>query len=373
VSAEDRSGRIGVSDARIAHEKRYLVLAEGCSDDPYLAKTARGILKYGLTPTVAVVDSTRTGETEHGVPYVGSPEDALGYRPTTAVVGIAPPGGGLSSAWRRLLKDCIACGLDVENGLHEFIEQDTELAELAARHGVELRDLRRPPLGIGVPVGENLRLPAQSVLTVGSDCAIGKMTVSLELDRAARKRGIQSVFVPTGQTGIAIAGWGIAIDCVVSDFIAGAAEQLVVEGARRGGEVLMVEGQGSITHPAYSGVTLGLIHGSAPDVFVLCHKAGMTEHEGFPGHPLTSLSELVEMHERLSLNVKPATIAAVALNTQDLDESAANQAIKEATAETGLPSDDPVRHGADDLLDAVLDALVVSESRASTSAGTVST
>lgn len=369
-AAADPNGRIDVTGKRTSSGKRYLVLAEGCSDDPYLGKTARGILNYGLTPAVAVVDSTRIGETERGVPFVSSPKDACRYRPTTAVVGIAPPGGSLSPTWRQLLKDCIACGLDVENGLHEFIGDDAELAELAARHGVELRDLRRPPLGIGVPVGENLRLRAKTVLTVGSDCAIGKMTVSLELDEAARRRGIESIFVPTGQTGIAIAGWGIAIDGVVSDFIAGAAEELVVEGARRGAELLIVEGQGSVTHPAYSGVTLGLIHGSAPDAYVLCHKAGATEHEGFPGHSLASLPELVEMHERLSLRAKPAAVTAIALNTAGLDDDEATEAIEAAAADTGIPTDDPVRHNGDYLLDAVLDALVVSESRASTGART---
>src|SRR5262249_2696971 len=154
---------------------------------------------------------------------------------------------------------------------------DPELSELAERHHVELTDLRRPPTGLNVPTGENLELPARIVLTVGSDCAIGKMTVALELDAGARGRGIAPAVVPTGRTGIAIAGWGISVDAVVSDFLAGAAEHLVVEGHRRGGELLIVEGQGALTHPAYSGVTLGLIHGSAPHAFVLCHKAGSTE------------------------------------------------------------------------------------------------
>src|SRR5207248_8168122 len=151
---------------------------------------------------------------------------------------------------------------------------DPELVELARRHGVQLRDLRRPPTDLNVPTGENLTVPATIVLTVGSDCAIGKMTVSIELDREARRRGLKSEFVPTGQTGIAIAGWGIAVDAVVADFIAGASERLVVEGCDRGGELLIVEGQGSLTHPAYSGVTLGLLHGSAPHALVLCHQWG---------------------------------------------------------------------------------------------------
>src|SRR5439155_8724891 len=180
--------------------------------------------------------------------------------------------------------------------------------------------LRKPPEGINDPTGANLRVSARIVLTVGSDCAIGKKTVAVELDLEARRRGLASVFVPTGQTGIAIAGWGIAIDAVIADYVAGASEWLVVEGARRGGELLFVEGQGSLSHPAYSGVTLGLIHGSAPHLFVLCHRAGTTEIEGFPGHPLLPLAELVALHEAISLPARRARVAAVALNTYGLDE-----------------------------------------------------
>ncbi len=267
-------------------EKRYLILAEGHSGDPHYGKTARGVIRYAPDPTVAIVDSTRAGELQDGIPIVAGVNDALRFNPTTAVVGVATQGGRFPPEWRELLKASISQGLDVESGLHEFISDDPELADLAARHNVELRDLRKPPAELNVPTGENLLIPAQIALTVGSDCAIGKKTVALELDLEARRRGLASVFVPTGQTGIAIAGWGIAVDAVVSDFLAGAAEQLVVEGSRRGGELLFVEGQGSLSHPAYSGVTLGLIHGSAPHVFVLCHKAGATEIEGYPGHPL---------------------------------------------------------------------------------------
>jgi uncharacterized NAD-dependent epimerase/dehydratase family protein len=337
-------------------EKRYLVLAEDFSGDPHYGKTARGIIRYGLTPVVALVDSTRAGEQQDGIPILGSVTEALPLGPTTAVVGVATAGGRFPPKWRELLKRCIESGLDVENGLHRFIADDPELAALAGQHGVELRDLRRPPEDLNVPTGENLRAPVRTVLTVGSDCAIGKMTVALELDRAARARGVASVFVPTGQTGIAIAGWGLCVDAVVSDFIAGAAERLVVEGVERGGELLVVEGQGAITHPAYSGVTLGLIHGSAPHVFVLCHQAGSTEHEGFPGHPLSSLPELVDLHQRLSLRARPARVAAIALNTRELDDEQAQAAIAAAAEETGLPADDPVRFGPDRVLEAVLAA-----------------
>jgi D-glutamate N-acetyltransferase len=346
-------------------EKRYLILAEGRSGDPHYGKTARGVIRYAPDPTVAIVDSTRAGETQDGIPIVAAVDDALRFDPTTAIVGVATQGGRFPPAWRELLKACISNGLDVESGLHEFVSDDQELAELASRHDVELRDLRKPPAGLNVPTGENLELPAQIALTVGSDCAIGKKTVALELDLEARRRGLASVFVPTGQTGIAIAGWGIAVDAVVSDFLAGAAERLVVEGSRRGGELLFVEGQGALTHPAYSGVTLGLIHGAAPHVFVLCHLAGATEIEGFPGHRLPSLPELIELHERIALTSRPARVACVALNTAGLDDENARSAIASASEETGLPADDPVRYGAARLLDSVLATFEAQASRVS--------
>src|SRR6478735_3696285 len=336
-------------------EKRYLILAEGRSGDPHYGKTARGILRYAPDPTVAILDSTCAGESYEGVPVVATIEEALAYEPTTAVVGVATQGGRFPPAWRELLKQSIGAGLDVESGLHEFVSDDEELTALAEQHGVELRDLRKPPAGLNVPTGENLRIPARIALTVGSDCAIGKKTVALELDLEARRRGLASVFVPTGQTGIAIAGWGIAVDAVVSDFLAGAAEQLVVEGSRRGGELLFVEGQGSLSHPAYSGVTLGLVHGSAPHAFVLCHRAGTTEIEGCPGHSIPPLADLVELHERISLPARKAKVACVAVNTADLaDDADARAAIAEVAASTELPADDPVRFGSQHLLDALL-------------------
>jgi uncharacterized NAD-dependent epimerase/dehydratase family protein len=272
-------------------------------------------------------------------------------------VGVATQGGRFPPAWRELLKSAVSNGLDLENGLHQFISDDEELAPLAARHGVQLRDLRRPPADLSTPTGANLEVPARIVLTVGSDCAIGKMTVSLELDLAARARGLASIFVPTGQTGIAIAGWGIAVDAVVSDFLAGATERLLLEASDRGGELLWVEGQGSIVHPAYSGVTYGLLHGSVPHALVLCHLAGATEVEGFPGHPLPPLPELVRLHEAVALPARPAKVAAIALNTRLLDDAEARRAVAQAEAETGLPADDPVRFGSERLLDAVLAAL----------------
>jgi uncharacterized NAD-dependent epimerase/dehydratase family protein len=337
---------------------RYLLLAESFSADPHYGKTARGVLRYRRDDVVAILDSTRAGEVDEGVPVVGSVDEALSLNPMTALVGVATQGGRFPPAWMEILRSCIAAGLDIENGLHVFLADDPELAALAARHEVELRDLRRPPADLSTATGANLDVPGTIVLTVGSDCAIGKMTVSLELDREARSRGLRSIFVPTGQTGIAIAGWGIAVDAVVADFIAGAAERLVVEGSARGGELLWVEGQGAILHPVYSGVTLGLYHGSVPHLLVLCHEVGVTEIEGAGGGPhlIPPLRELVDLHERLALPARLAKVAAVALNTRRLSEDDARSAVAAAEEETGLPADDPVRFGAARLVDSVLRA-----------------
>jgi uncharacterized NAD-dependent epimerase/dehydratase family protein len=337
--------------------RRLLLLAEGFSGDPHYGKTMRGVMRYRREEVVAILDSERAGAVDDGVPVVADVHASLRFEPNVALVGVATQGGNFPPAWRELLKACIRQGLAIENGLHEFIADDQELAGLAAGFDVALTDLRRPPPGLSVPTGANLELPARIVLSVGSDCAIGKMTVSLELEREARERGLAACFVPTGQTGIAIAGWGIAVDSVVADFIAGAAERLVVEGHQRGGELLFVEGQGAITHPAYSGVTLGLLHGSAPHAFVLCHLAGATEVDGYPGHPLVPLPELVQLHERISLARRPAVVACIALNTSMLDDEAARAAVARAEDETGLVADDPVRFGSARLLDALLERL----------------
>jgi uncharacterized NAD-dependent epimerase/dehydratase family protein len=336
-------------------DKKYLILAEGFSGDPHYGKTLRGVMRYRRDSVVAILDTERAGESDDGVPIVGSVDDALGLEPNTALVGVVTQGGRFPGDWQDLLKSCVLKGLDLENGLHVRLRDIPGLMELAAEHNVDLRDLREPPPDLSTVTGANLDVDATVVLTVGSDCAIGKMTATCELDLEARKRGLRSVFVPTGQTGIAIAGWGIAVDAVVSDFLAGAAERLVVQGGERG-DLLWVEGQGAILHPVYSGVTVGLIHGSAPHLYVLCHEVGRTVVEGDATEsPIPSLRELVDLHERISLRLRPAKVACIALNSSGVTEEEARAAIAAAEDETGLPADDPVRFGAGKLLDAVLD------------------
>jgi len=337
-------------------EKKYLILAEAFSHDVHYGKTLRGVMRYRRESVVAILDTQRAGESDDGVPIVGTVDEGMQHGPNTALVGVVTQGGHFPGDWQELLKSCVAHGLDLENGLHVRLHDIPGLPDLAREHGVALRDLREPPPDLSTATGENLGVDATIVLTVGSDCAIGKMTATCELDLEARKRGLRSVFVPTGQTGIAIAGWGIAVDAVVSDFLAGAAERLVVEGAKRG-DLLWVEGQGAILHPIYSGVTVGLIHGSAPHLYVLCHEAGRTITEGDPTEsPLPSLRELIDLHERMSLKRRPAKVVAISLNTFAESEEDARAAIAAAEEETGLPADDPVRFGAGKLLEAVLKA-----------------
>jgi uncharacterized NAD-dependent epimerase/dehydratase family protein len=344
--------------------KRYVILAEGAFDEE--AKTATGVMRYAQSPTVAVIDSTRAGTVagDHvpgmvsDVPVVSTLGEALHLEPTTLLVGVAPAGGKLPEAYRTAIIDALANGLDVESGLHDFLGDDPEFATAAHLSGRELRDLRRVPHGLNVPTGANLTVPAHTVLTVGSDCALGKMTVCLELDAEARRRDLASVFVPTGQTGIAIAGWGIAVDEVISDYVAGAAERLVLEGHERGGDgaILWIEGQGSLNHPFYSGVTLGLMHGSAPHALVFVHEPGRETIDGDPRYAITSLTELIDDQVRMARHVRPAAVVAVSLKTNRLDEDAARAAIAEVERETGLVADDPVRFGAGRVLDAVLSA-----------------
>jgi uncharacterized NAD-dependent epimerase/dehydratase family protein len=351
--------------------ERLAIFAEGLFAR-HTGKTGHGVIRYGTRQVVAVVDSTEAGRTAnevepfclHPVPIVASVREAIDRGATTLLIGVAPTGGKLDPTWRPALLEAIEAGLSLEAGLHTQLAEDPELAAAAERYGVELRDLRAAPPDLTVPKGPHSRPGSVRVVhSVGSDTVIGKKVVTLELDRAARERGLRSVYVPTGQTGVAIAGWGIAVDHVISDYVAGAAERLVLEGSERG-DLLFLEGQGALFHPAYSGVTLGLLHGSAPDLLILVYKPNATHNRNYPELPIPPLNELISAYENVAAPVRPTRVAALALNTSDLDEDAARAAIADAERETGLPADDVVRFGADRVLQAVLDALDTGTNRA---------
>lgn len=344
-------------------ERQIIALADG-GFDLLEAKTAVGVMRYAIDRVVAVIDQNHVGKMAAEVvgvgpatPVLATVGDALARFPeaNTLLLGTAPRGGILPASWRVQIVQAMQAGLDVINGLHAFLNDDPELAPIAATHGVEIWDARRAPDSHRVADTRAHALAATVVLTVGSDCNVGKMSTVLEIDALLRKRGRKSVFVPTGQTGIMIAGWGTSIDEVISDFTAGASEDLVMEAAKTASgpeDIILVEGQGSLVHPGYSGVTLSLIHGSAPDAMILCHQATRTHIRRYT-LPIPSYAALVAMHHAMTAHVKPAPVIAISLNTYGMSEADARAACTRATDETGLPATDPIRYGPEVLADAV--------------------
>jgi uncharacterized NAD-dependent epimerase/dehydratase family protein len=341
---------------------RYLVVAEG-QFGPLTSKTANSAVRFIPDRVVCVLDSAQAGRTVQDVlgfggdlPVVGTVEEGLRLGPTALLVGIAPQGGGLPESWRPMLRAAIAAGLHVVSGLHAHLGDDPELARLAAERGVRIHDLRKPPADLPVSQGQARLIDAYSVLTVGTDCNIGKMTAGLHIRDALAERGVRVGFAATGQTGILIEGWGIAVDAVVADFIGGAAERLVLQAAP-GNDVVLVEGQGSLVHPGYSGVTLGLLHGSMPDAMVLCHQPTRACPYGggnaYHWMPLPSVEQMIAICEGAIAPLRPSKVIGISLVTFDMDEAAARDEIARIQDATGLPTTDPVRFGAGPLAEAI--------------------
>ncbi|WP_227374914.1 DUF1611 domain-containing protein [Haladaptatus halobius] len=326
---------------------------------PDRAKTAVGILRYADYDVVAVLDRDRPGERVGD--YLPDVQDA----PVVArmdevpdvdalVVGIAPIGGGFDESWRSDVRTALERGCNLVSGLHYFLEDDEEFARLAEANGCDIWDVRKPRDDLTVSRGVAKDVDAEVVLTVGTDCSVGKMTATLELLEAARERGVDAGFVPTGQTGIMIDGWGNPIDRVVSDFTAGAVEEMILE---RGDDYdyLFVEGQGSIVHPAYSAVTCGILHGSMADKLVLCHEAGKEVIHGYESFPLPPIPEYISLYEDLARPVHETEVVAGAINTSGIeDDDDARDAVRSYESALGAPATDPVRHDADDALEAIL-------------------
>jgi uncharacterized NAD-dependent epimerase/dehydratase family protein len=340
-----------------ATRRKLAILTEG-QWKVHNAKTAMGVIRYGPDDVVALIDSTIAGRNVsewlpgHDIPAVASLAGALALqtRPDTLLIGIAPTGGKLPDDWRAAILEAIEAGLDVHSGLHTFLGDDPEFAAAARASGVEIVDYRRPPDRKETAVGRRHRPGSRVILTVGTDCAVGKMSVALSLRNAAVAAGDRTVFVPTGQTGMMIEGWGVAVDRVISDFVQGTVEGMI-EQAEAAGDWILVEGQGSIDHPAYSSVTIGLIHGATPHAMVLVHRFGQTEHDfdHLPdaSFPIADLRPFIELHERVAELVAPSKVVAIALNTSGIpDEADARAEIDRIASETGLPVDDPVRFGA---------------------------
>jgi uncharacterized NAD-dependent epimerase/dehydratase family protein len=334
-------------------ERRYAILAEGRLPG---AKTAHGVLRYGRDEVVAVLDSTLAGETVAGAmpglltdpkrdaPIVATLEEAIDLGPTSILVGVAPAGGKLPGEWMEVLRAASEAGLEIVAGLHQRLAPEFP--------GARVWDVREPPSETPIFSGEGFGVQPKVALTVGTDAAIGKMTATLEIERAANRSGVSTAFVPTGQTGIIIAGWGVCVDAVVSDFVAGVSEMLVLEAARSSPDLILVEGQGALSHPAYSGVTLGLLHGSCPDALILC--VSPEDAPGYAGVPRPAPSRAARLYEEVSALVKPAPVVAISANTKGLTDEEARAFVDKVSDATGLPATDPFRQPAEPILEAIL-------------------
>jgi uncharacterized NAD-dependent epimerase/dehydratase family protein len=336
--------------------RRIVLLTEG-SSNPHLGKTAAGILRYCPEEVVAVLDSMAGAQSvaecfhvDCDVPFISRLEQA--DRPDTLTIGIAPPGGMLPADWRPIITEALRRGMRVVSGLHHFISEDEGYLAAAAEGGGQIEDVRKngfrqiarfAPLRPG-----NLRIH-----TVGHDCSCGKMTAALELTHGLRAKGVDAVFAATGQTGIMIDGSGLPVDCIVADFVNGAAEQLVAE--RQAAEITLVEGQGSLVHPSYSAVTLGLLHGARPQALVFCFHAGRVQVGGLQHVTIPALDRIKRLYEECGSIYAPCPVIAAAMNSRGRTTAEARDDARRAEDLLQVPVTDPIRDGRDRLVELALD------------------
>lgn len=338
---------------------RYLIYSEGQFGTP-ASKTANSVIRYSAAQVAAVLDSQHAGKRVQDIlgfggdiPIVPSVEAGLALGVDALLVGVAMHGAGFPPGLRDAIRTALEGGAEIWNGLHAFVADDPELAALAKQRGVALHDVRRPPADLPVGTGRVRDVESTVLLAVGSDANIGKMTVMLQLQAALKARGSRAAFAATGQTGIFIEGWGVCVDAVVADFIAGAAEQVTLQAAEKA-DIVLVEGQGSIFHPGYSGVSLGLLHGSLPHAMIVCHQPSRRTFRHNAWLQIPPLEDVIELHEAMARPLRPAPVIAVSLNTADLSDAEARAIIERTAEETGLPTTDPVRYDIAPLVDAVL-------------------
>ncbi len=308
--------------------------------DPSMAKTAFGLRDWAAERCIG--EYSLPGCTvSTGLPRL-TPAQARERGADGLVIGVANFGGVLSESWIPTLLEALEAGLDLVNGLHSQLEDQPSLRRSAERNGRRLINVRRPAAGI--PVGCGRKRSGKRLLTVGTDCALGKKYTALSLTQAFKARGLDAMFRGTGQTGIIIAGTGIPIDAVVADFVAGAAELLSPDAPPEHWDV--VEGQGSLFHPAYAGVSLGLLHGTQPDVIVVCHEVGRRYLVDVPQFAIPSLAEAIELNLRLAQRTNPQVrCAGISLNTAQLSEAEARSTLAEHSERLRLPAADPMRGG----------------------------
>ena len=328
-------------------EAPYLLFL-GEAESVLSAKTAGGIAYW--RPERCLGQYRLPGcQVDLGLPDM-APAEAAARGARSLVIGLAPAGGALPATWEGAMTDALAAGLDIASGLHTRLTNIPEIAASAEDHGRRILDVREPPKDL--PCGSGERRSGKRLLTVGTDCCVGKMYAALAVAREMNSRGMKADFRATGQTGILIAGSGIAVDAVVSDFLAGAAEVLAPAAAADHWDV--IEGQGSLHHPAYAGVSLGLLHGSQPDALVLCHEAGRQKMDWETDYSMPSLEESAEINLAMARRTNPEVrLAGVSINTSKLSEKESLALIDDVAARLGVPAADPVRGGVGPIVDLI--------------------
>jgi D-glutamate N-acetyltransferase len=341
-------------------KRRLVILAEGNFDFKN-AKTACGAIRYGFHDILCIIDSEKAGMTagdaipglKSNIPIVASLDEALLKKPDSLLIGVASRGGGLPSSWRKIIIKSLMNGMHIYSGLHIFLSDDMEFKCLAEKYGRILWDIRKPAKNLPVALGRCRKAKSFIVHTVGTDCSVGKMTAGLEIIKGLRKKGITVEFVSTGQTGILITGYGQPVDAIAGDFMAGSVEMEIMNLDEKV-DMIFIEGQGSLLHPGYSSVTLGILHGSAPDALILCHQS--TRKEVARGYkiPIPPLSRMKKIYEDAAGLIKKTSTVAVALNTSGLEEEEALLDITNTMEESGLPTADPVRFSPEIIIDALI-------------------
>ncbi len=343
-------------------KRRILSLAEG-RFSPLRSKTANAALIYTPGETVAIIDSTKVGKTAQdvlgyggNVPVIGSVEEGVKFQPTHLLVGIAPSGGRLPDVWRDWIKTAIRNKMHVLSGLHTILSDDEEFVALAREYKVTITDWRKIPLEYEVVSKGSYRTrKAKTILTVGADCNIGKMTTMLQVYNEFLKRGLKSDFIGTGQTGIMISGKGIAVDAVISDYIAGSIEKCIDASAAEGYNYIFVEGQGALTHQGYSGVTFGLMHGTMPDAMIMCVQPTRTLDDY--GLPIPDINKLIKLHENVIEFLHPTKVVGIGIKSIGLTDEQSNAEARKLEDKTGLSAIDTFRFGGAKLTDALLNFL----------------
>jgi uncharacterized NAD-dependent epimerase/dehydratase family protein len=338
---------------------RLVILTEG-QTHPTPAKMAAGVLRFRPQDVVALLDSQKAGMDAaalmgvgQGIPIISDLALAHNIGANTLLLGITPAGGQLPTAWRQTILQAITLGMDVISGMHTFLNDDLEFKNAAASAEANLFDLRRTPDDLTVSQCRSALTSTFRIHTVGTDCNCGKKVTAIYIHRELQRRGLSSEFIATGQTGVLISGKGMALDRVIGDFISGAAERLVLENQIY--DYLVIEGQGSLTHPLYAGVTLSMLYGFAPQALILCHQVDRSVMRGTPNTPVPSVQTMIDLYERITQPVYPARVLGIALNMMNItDDHAAREHVERTHKETGLPVTDVVRLGAANLVDAIL-------------------